>query len=160
MSARAVPFSALPDDTLAEAIRYVGENLREADVAEIRATMVGDPAEILQASAMGSTLGWVMVNATGLPVALFGVAPHGIPGVGVPWMVATPEALKERLSWARQTRRHVDEMLEVFPTLTNHIDARNDASLDWLLWAGFDLIDAKSNHGPEGRLFLQFMKAR
>lgn len=101
-----------------------------------------------------------MLDRDNTPVAILGVAPQGFPGVGAPWLIGAEGIEREAMALARQTVAHVDQMLDVYPVLTNHIDARNDLALNWLLWSGFDLIDAKSNYGPEGRLFLQFMKAR
>lgn len=160
LRARTVPFDTLPNDTIANTARFIGENLREADREEIMAMLPGDPVEIVVQSALASTVGWIMLDRDGDPVGILGAAPQGVEGVGVPWLVGTPDIQKEFVALARQTVPHVDIMLEAFPVLTNHIDARNDMSLDWLLWAGFDLIDAKTNYGPEGRLFLQFLKAR
>ena len=131
-----------------------------ADRAEIMATVVGDPQELLMRSAWASTLGWIMLDRTDEPVGVFGVAPQGTPRVGAPWLIGSSGIEREAVALARQTGAHVEQMLQAYPVLTNHIDARNDLALDWLLWAGFDLIDAKANYGPEQRLFLQFMKAR
>jgi hypothetical protein len=160
LRARTVPFTSLPDDTLTDIVRYIGENLREADRAEITATMAGDPVDILTGSVATSTLGWVMLDRTSAPVALLGVAPQGLPGVGAPWLIGANGIEREAVALARQTGVHVDQMLQQYPVLTNHLDARNELALNWLLWSGFDLIDAKTDYGPEGRLFLQFMKAR
>lgn len=160
LRARTVPFSSLPNETIISAAGYIGENLREADREEIKAMMTGDPADIVIRSALASTVGWIMLDRDGDPVGILGAAPQGVAGVGVPWLVGTPDIQKEYIALARQTVPHVDIMLEAFPVLTNHVDARNNMSLDWLLWAGFDLIDANTNYGPEGRLFLQFLKAR
>lgn len=156
--AKAVPFEHLPQDTLGEAIEFIIENLRPADLDEIRASVPGDPGEIIRASATASVLGWIILDRTGLPIGLFGAADGGLGRVGIPWMVGTPGLEQEAHALARHTRRYVGEMLRTFPVLTNFVDARNTAALDWLLWAGFHLIDADPRHGPEERLFLQFSR--
>lgn len=160
MRARAVPLDTLPADTIAEAVDYVTENLRDADLAETRASVPGDPVEALRASVRVSSKAWLMVDRTGLPIGLCGVAAAPVAGVGVPWMVGTPGLERERLALARQTAEIVAQMQEGFTVLTNFVDARNDAALDWLLWSGFHLIDADPAFGPEERLFLQFSKSR
>lgn len=160
MRAQAVPFEALPEATLAEAIEFIIDNLREADLDEVRASLPGDPGEAVRASLAVSERVWLMVDRTGLPMGLCGVAAAPVAGVGLPWMIGTDNITEERIAVARQTREVVAEMHESFPVLTNFVDARNDAALEWLLWAGFHLIDADPNYGPEERLFLQFSKSR
>lgn len=160
MSARSVPFSALPTATLTDALGFIADNLRDADEDEVRASLPGDPKEAIMASAVVSSLGWLLLDRTGLPMGVCGVAPSVAPGVGMPWLVGTEGLHQEAFALARQTRAHVEAMHEWFPVLTNHVDARNDLALDWLLWAGFRLIDADPRYGPEERLFLQFYKSR
>lgn len=139
---------------------FIADNLREADLAEVRATVEGDPVEIVKASVAASTKAWLLLDRTGLPMGAMGAAPSGLPTVGLPWMVGTIGLEAEGLAVGRQTRIHVAEMHEDYRVLTNFVDARNDVSIDWLLWAGFHLIDADPRHGPEARLFLQFSKSR
>jgi hypothetical protein len=158
--AKAVPFRTLPDETVRNALGYIAGALRAADLDEIRASLPGDPGEALMASAAVSSRAWLMVDRTGLPMGVCGVAPSGHPRVGQPWMVGTDDLEAERIALARQTRGVVAEMHEDYPILTNFVDARNDAAIDWLLWAGFHLIDADPRYGPEERLFLQFSKVR
>lgn len=158
--AKAVPLRELPDETINDALDYLVENLREADLDEIRATTVMAPREAVQWTVGSSSVAWLILDSTGLPIGIMGAAPGLLPGVGVPWLVGTDGLEKEPLSILRQTKGHVDEIHELFPVLTNFVDARNDTSLDWLLWAGFRLLDANTHHGPEGRLFLQFYKSR
>lgn len=160
MSASTVPLARLPEDTIEDALAFIGGNLREADLAEVRATLEGDPTEIIKASAAASSKAWLLLDRTGLPMGVMGAASSGLPDVGLPWMVGTDAMLLEGLAVGRQTRDHVSEMHEDYRVLTNFVDARNDVSIDWLLWAGFHLIDADPRHGPEERLFLQFSKSR
>lgn len=158
--ARAIPIESLPPETVREALAYITENLREADKAEIAATSEGDPGELLKAGLEASTLAWLILDRTGLPIGFMGAAPSGVPGVGLPWMVGTDGILSEALSVARQTRHYVELMQDEYPVLTNFIDARNEVSLAWLYHAGFHLIDADTAYGPEKRLFFQFSRTR
>lgn len=157
---RALPLSSLPDDTIAEALGHLAENLRPADLAELQASVTGRPLEVLEQSVALSSHAWLVVDATGLPVAAFGVAPGVLEGIGVPWLMATPAVEREFVSFARQTRRYVEEVQEIYPTLTNFVDVRNDLAVTWLSWAGFQFIDADPRYGVEERPFLQFAKTR
>lgn len=158
--ARAVPFSDLPDDTILEAVDFISENLRPDDLAEITASSAAHPGSILRSAALASSLAWIIVDDSGLPLGAFGVAPGFTAGVGIPWLLGTSglEAIPFQL--ARQTRRYVAEMQAAYPTLTNHVDARNSLALAWLRWAGFEFIDVDPSHGVEGRPFLQFARTR
>lgn len=119
-----------------------------------------EPREALRTAVGISTRAWLGLDRTGLPVALLGVAGSGVPTVGMPWMVGTADLEDEWVTLARLTPKIVGEMHDLYPVLTNHVDLRNDLAQDWLLWAGFDFIDADLRYGPEERPFLQFSRTR
>lgn len=150
----------LPDETIGEALAYLSMNLRPADEDEIWAQLGMDPYEAMKASLLASSDASLVTDNEGLPIALYGVAPSPAPSVGTPWLVGTPGVEENGLSFAKQTRRYVEEMHRDYPVLTNFVDARNTAAIDWLLFAGFNLFDADLHHGPERRLFLQFTRSR
>lgn len=156
--AKAVNTSTIESGVLADALLYISENLRQADRDEMQAVGVGDPADALVASVEASTLSFLIVDRSGLPIAVFGVAPHGAPGLGIVWLMGTGGVLSEGLSVARQTRRYVEEMQELYPVLWNFVDDRNEVSIRWLQWAGFKIVDAHPAYGPERRLFYEFTR--
>lgn len=156
--AKAVPTSNLPDDTVREAVSFIAKNLRPADRAEISATLEGDHEEILLLSTLASSHAWIIVDTSGLPIGICGVAPTFFPDIGTPWMVGTEGIEREALSFIRGTRAVVSDMQAAYPILTNHVDVRNDAAMDWLLWAGFTFTDASPRYGVEGRPFIQFTR--
>lgn len=158
--AKATNVATLPDETIGEALAYLSTNLRPADEDEVYAQLNADPYEAMKASLLASSDAWLVTDREGLPIALMGVAPSALPGVGNPWLVGTPGIEEEAISFARQTPRYVEEMHKDYELLTNFVDARNEASIDWLLFAGFSLFDADPRHGPEKRLFFQFTRSR
>lgn len=139
---------------------FLSDNLRPADLEEIWAQLGAEPDVALLSSVQASSKAWLITDKTGLPIGLFGVAPSAHPDIGTPWLVGTPGLEDDGLSFAKQTRRYVAAMHEDYRVLTNFVDARNDAAIDWLLFAGFDLIDADLRHGPEQQLFFQFSRTR
>lgn len=142
-----------------DALEYIAENLREADRQEIEASSGDYPMGAVFQSWQASTKSWLILDRTGLPIGIMGVAPHPTSeGLGMAWMVGTDGVAEEALSIARQTRRYVEEMHEDYPILWNFIDARNELSLKWLEWSGFIIADAHLNFGPEGRLFYEFIR--
>lgn len=160
--ARAIDTFTLPEDTIREALEHIAQGLRPADLAELRASAGAavDPFWVLFESWDVSTRSWLIVDASGLPIGIFGVAPHPVNGVGIAWLMGTEGIEKEARSVARQTRRYVAELNEPFPVLWANVDARNELSMRWLEWAGFGVADAVPFYGPENRLFLQYVKAR
>lgn len=162
MIARAIPTNSLEEDTVRESLEHIAANLRPADLTEIQATLGADvdPFWALFESWDLSVASWLIVDDTGLPLGIFGVAPFSAAKVGLAWLLGTPGLETAAVSVARQTPLYVAQMHELYPILWANVDARNDLSMKWLSWAGFSVIDADPNHGPQGRLFLEFMRTR
>lgn len=158
MTAVAINTAHLDPDTVREALEYISENLRTADADEIAATTREDPFWALFESWEGSTASWLILDLSGLPLGVFGVAPHVVSGLGVAWLIGTPGIEQAALSVGRQTQRFVEEMNALYPILWANVDARNELSMRWLEWAGFQVSDANPSFGPEGRLFLQYVR--
>lgn len=159
MSARAVDTVSLPQDTVEASIKFIAENLREADREELHSSTGLSSTEGLMESWKVSSHCWLILDNEGLPIGIFGAAPHPVEGLGVVWMMGTDGILKEAISVARQTRRYVDEMQAVYPTLWNFVDARNELSIRWLTWSGFRLVDVDPFHGRDGQTFIEFVRS-
>jgi len=157
--ARAIDTATLDHDTVREALEFIAQGLRPADRAEVQATIGSeDPFWALFESWEGSTASWLILDDTGLPIGIFGVAPHVVPGLGIAWLLGTEGMEREAVSVARQTRGYVAELHRYFPVLWANVDARNELSMRWLEWAGFTITDADPAFGPEDRLFLHFTR--
>jgi hypothetical protein len=113
--------------------------LREEDRQEI-AHASGLPPQyaLLLSFHLGTTYAVVWGDEV---VALFGHI--GVPGViGVPWMLASPTLSKIRKSFLRECRRYVQEMLDTYGHLENHVWAENEVHIQWLRWLGFEFDEA------------------
>lgn len=139
-------------------LETIAANLRQSDVDEVKASSALPPRDALFASFALSTHAYVILSRGGGPIAVFGAAPHPLPGVGIVWMLGTDGIRREAYSIARSTRRYLDELSEAYPILWNFIDARNAVSMRWLRWGGFKVLADHPNHGPEGRLFHTFAR--
>ncbi|EQB10420.1 hypothetical protein [Novosphingobium lindaniclasticum] len=126
---------------------YLSQNLRTCDLDEIEAMGAVSPDDALRTSVELSSHAWVILGRDGLPVAMFGAAPHPLPGVGVVWMLGTEGITREAYGIARATRRYFDELNAAYNILWNYIDDRNAASMRWLRWGGFRLIGERQ-FGP------------
>lgn len=119
------------------------KNLRKADVMEVWASHHHDPEIALRLSFELSTF-CLTVEDKGEPIAMFGVAPETLlSDKGTVWLLATDGICKIRRQFLRQSRKYIDMMLEMYPLLENHVDARNVVSIEWLKWCGADIEEAK-----------------
>ena len=131
-------------------------HLRAADVAEIRAASGLESVEGLVRSFDLSTHVWAVRDATGRPIALWGVGPLSlVEGRGCPWLLAADafEALGPDI--ARLSRPLLAAMRDLYPRLENHVDARHRKAVRWLSWLGFT-IEPAMPWGVEGRPFHRF----
>jgi len=119
---------------------HLSKNLRACDLDEIEAMGSVSAEDALRASVELSSQAYAVLDRAGEPVAMFGAAPHPLPGVGVVWMLGTPGIEREGRAIARATRTYFDELNASYSLLWNYIDARNTASLRWLRWGGFRLL--------------------
>lgn len=137
-------------------LQEIAGNLRQQDLDEVQATSELSPEDALMASYQLSSHAYVILSDG--PIAAFGAAPHGLPGVGVVWMLGTDGIKRESYSIARKTRQYFNELNESYFLLWNFIDARNTQSMRWLRWGGFELLEEHPEHGPEGRPFYTFAR--
>jgi hypothetical protein len=131
--------------------------LRAADIDELRATCGLAPEAALARSLALSTHAWFAADATGAPLALWGVGPVSlIDGKGCPWLLASDafDALPPRLV-AGMSRKLLVDIVALYPRLENRVDARHEKALRWLAWLGFELAPA-APWGVEGRPFHRF----
>lgn len=139
-------------------LEAIADDMRQTDIDEVAASSGLSPLDALLGSVTASSSGYVVTDRDDKPVMIFGAAPHGAPGVGVVWMLATNGLQREAFHIAKQTRRYLAALHEQFTVLFNWIDDRNKPSMKWLEWGGFQVVDIDFNHGAEGRLFYQFVR--
>lgn len=144
-------------DTTPEDIKYLADNLREADLQEIQAASGLPPYEALMKSHETSPYCKVGV-ADDEPVLIFGVAPTGVPLLGGVWMLGTPAIEKHTTTFLRRSKRYVLDMHDQgYPVMFNYTDCRNQVHHTWLKWLGFKFI-RKVNYGVEDRPFYEFVR--
>jgi len=130
-------------------------NLRPADAAEVEAARGPDLRHaVLRALAL-STRTWA-AEVDGRLMLLAGVAPLSLlDGIGTPWTLGTREIDRRPGAFIRLGRAYIPRMRELFPTLVNHVDARNTRSIRWLKRMGFVLAPAEP-YGVAGLPFHPF----
>ncbi len=145
----------------AEWLVDLAEDLRQCDLDEISATTREDPAVALMSCAMVSDHGWVILDGDD-PIAAFGCAPTSDPSAASVWMLGSPRMDEPRnaLGILRQSEHYKSVMHRSYPTLFNYIDARNEKSMRWLKWCGYELLTLVPEYGLEGRPFYLFSRHR
>lgn len=135
-------------------------NMREQDIVEVRATGHDDLREVVADGVRISTMVWA-ARFDGRLACIFGCAPFGtlMSGIGVPWLLGTPEIPKHRRILVRHAAPYIGQMLAFYPHLMNVVHARNTVATAWLRRMGFDLKDAEP-YGPHGEPFHVFEMKR
>jgi hypothetical protein len=138
-------------------LHIVADNLRPADLAEIKASTPLDPVEALK---FGHDYGECRAICTpdDLPVALYGVTPIYEGELASIWMVATNDFHKVQRQFLRQCRDGIQQIGGGYRLLFNLTDARNELHHRWLKWCGFTFINKHENHGHQGRPFYEFVR--
>jgi hypothetical protein len=133
--------------------------LREEDVREWEAVCGVHPRYILPYCG-NSPDTYAMVDRDGVIVGLFGVGPvEDNPLIGAVWLIATPELERSQIEFLRKCRAVIVELLDKYPILWNHVDARNALHIKWLKWCGFKFV-RKKTYGAQSLPFYEIMRIK
>lgn len=137
-------------------VEYIAPRLREADVVEIERATGKDPESVLFASYARSLRKFTPV-VDGDPVGMFGVVPQGLmSGVGVPWLLVTPEAEKHWLAFGRISLHAIQVLRFGFEKLENWVDVDNTVAIAWLKWLDFKIAPEPEPFGVRQAPFYHF----
>lgn len=142
-----------------EAIQFIADNMRKADVAEVWASGRYTPIEALKTSVKHSRKSAVAC-VNDIPLVIFGVVSRGfLSDVGVPWMLSVTQSMKYKRQFFELSPQVVDEMLDIHPKLVNRVHTKNKLSIRWLKWLGFTIEDPTPIKAT-GELFHKFHMER
>lgn len=118
-------------------------SMRDADVAEVRASGGLTPQEALEASVRWSAQAYA-AKFDGELAAIFGVGRASfLSGVGIPWLLGTPVLLLHPHAFHRASQAFVAAWLEEYDSLEQMVDVRNFRSLRWLRHLGFTVEEPR-----------------
>lgn len=142
-----------------EDVPILADNMREADVAEVKAYSGRTPREALY-SALNypQATNRTICLGNGLPVGMFGVCPTHEPGVGIVWMLTSNDIKAVHRQFLRESREQIKRLCEGYRLVFNFTDARNHVHHRWIKWSGFSIIKKHENFGVEQRPFLEFTR--
>lgn len=132
--------------------------MREADKKEIWHSSRTTPLQALFIGYQGQRCWSGINNANEEVFTMFGVTRRD-EFSGVVWMLASDELSKVKKTFITECGSHVEEMLEGYDFLTNHVWSKNEVHIKWLKWLGFKFLPAKPM-GIDGELFYEFYKLR
>ena len=133
--------------------------LREADKAEIEATVGLDHDVALSYAMQSCLLPLTMVDAQERPFGLFGVAAnHSVEGYGSIWLLSSEYLFEARMPFLRQSRLWQHAIEEPYKIVGNVVDERNTKHIRWLKWLGYKFISRHPEFGFQKRPFLEFTR--
>lgn len=142
-----------------EDIGLLLENIRQADLDELTASH-GEYADLeailINGLERSGEHAWTMF-IDGQLALIGGVAPGGslIGGsVGIPWMLGTNVIRAGTLT--RAAMRYFAQVKEIYPELSNYVDARNVKAIRWIRRMGFTVEEKPTLAGPNRMPFYRF----
>jgi len=144
--------------TADDAVR-LAPKLRRADLQEIQAATGETALGALERGLQDSDPSYVIIDAEGTPLALFGVVPD-IGDKGIVWLLGSDAIEEHAISFARGSRPWLDRLHERYPVLWSFVDVRNELHLRWLTWCGFEVTRTIEGFGVERRAFHEVVRVR
>lgn len=140
-------------------VKALAPYLRRADVREI-IVRSGRPAYDNLMSSFNTASFCHSIYFQDTIIAMFGVTPTKKKRVGRVWMLANDELYNHSREIVRISKPWVNTMMKGHNILYNHVHADNKASIRWLKWIGFEMLELHNNFGVGKEDFWYFAKFR
>lgn len=148
-------------ESVPEDCKAIAENMRKADIAEIKAAGNWEPLEAMVNGFIYSNPPLtVMRNSDDTPIAMWGVIPEFDAGIdkGRIWLLGTPGIKDVRVQFLRESNQWIRKVAEGYDIIYNNIDKRNKLHIRWLKWLGFTFVQEIEEYGYEGLPFFEFVR--
>lgn len=124
----------------------IWSDIRQSDIDEMLAVNGRAQAKSLTRGITMSDVSW-FAEVDGEPAALFGAATDNVMlRTGTPWMLGTNVLDQVPVVFARHSVRYIRDIARRYTLLTNYVDVRNEPTIQWLKWLGFELHDPVDSH--------------
>ncbi|PUB87077.1 MAG: hypothetical protein DBP02_02195 [gamma proteobacterium symbiont of Ctena orbiculata] len=131
------------------------QDIRYADLQEIRALSPTDPKTVLRQSLRISFEAYTL-RIRGRVACIYGVGVMSwLNKDGAPWLIGTNLIAQNTRLFLRLSREISTPLLSKYRHLRQWVDARNRLSILWLKWLGFQFHDPEPI-GRDGELFYLF----
>lgn len=140
-------------------IEQLKPRIRAGDRIELALATGRAPEDVLQESYEFSTNTYVWMDDD-VVLCVFGVATMPTdPTVGIPWMIASDEAVSSGIRFMRKCRQSFELLSNDHASLFNVVYAENKVAIGWLRWAGFS-FGKTIKLGPHKSEFISFFKGK
>ena len=141
-------------------LRQLARTLRADDAEEVRALGQPSPMRMMYRTWRASVVRRTAF-VDGEIAAAWGLIGGGslMAATGVPWLLTAPAIERVPLDFAREARREVREMLDIYPLLENWVHAPYRRAVGFLKIVGFTIDEAQPIL-PTGEYFHRFWMSR
>ena len=140
--------------TVGDAVR-VANNLRPEDLQELEG--LGHDRLAIPFSVLASDVAVAFFSKEGVLAGVAGIVPDPDPGVGIIWMLCTPEVQKEPINFVKQAKQWLADEQRNYRLLWNLADARNHLHHKLLKMLGFKALRSVPS-GPNHLPYLEIIK--
>lgn len=135
-----------------EAAAFIAAHLRDQDLAEMAVMHPGEDPERIVLDGLASSRWCNVVRVEDRPAIIYGVSDTAHAGIGVPWMLATPDLYRIKDAVRARALEEVRLMAQTYVVLFNQVHADNTVAIGWLESLGFS-IDRERGVGPNRSLY-------
>jgi hypothetical protein len=130
--------------------------LRQNDVDELRFYEGQSPHEALLASFNNAKICLSLKDREGRMAAMFGVGWTGNPRVGRVWLLSSEYLYEIGRPFLLECPKYIDMFMAGHDVLYNHVHDRNQASIEWLTWLGFEVTATFPEYGEHKQPFAEY----
>jgi len=145
--------------TVSEDIVILTDNLRTADLKELRASQPLPPLEALTLSVEVSDEANTIITGDGKIAGIFGVATVN-EMIGAPWLMGTDLIPSIQKSFLKGSYKWVIDKNEHYPILMNYVHKDNKLAIQWLRFLGFNFTQLIEEYGVGKEPFYEFVRIK
>jgi len=141
-------------------IVFLAPKMRQADRDEIKASdNVGAVEALMTPFEYKGHRTWSVIGTDEeYVIGMFGSVPTLDPEYGIAWLLSSEELFNYKKEFIKQSPEWIEEMGKNYKYLYNWVDCRNEKSIKWLRYLGFNTIRRDEQYGKGKLPFYLMMK--
>jgi len=141
-------------------IVFLAPKMRQADRDEIKASdNVGAVEALMTPFEYKGHRTWSVIGTDEeYVIGMFGSVPTLDPDYGIAWLLSSEELFNYKKEFIKQSPEWIEEMGKGYKYLYNWVDCRNEKSIKWLRYLGFNTIRRDEQYGKGKLPFYLMMK--
>lgn len=141
-------------------LELLSTSLREIDVLEMRKLAGVEPLFALRKTFENSKFALCIRDRAGNPVAIMGIGWLPNPRAGIAWFLSTDVIDKVGLLFLQEARANLDDWMRGHDVISNFVYAKNETTVKWLKWLGFEILSERTTPHSDGDVFYEMAKFR